>query len=69
MMTETKNTKAFLNTEIPSDWDVKELGVIGELKNGINKEKEDFGFGFPMVNLMDVFGINKFTKTIFNLAW
>jgi type I restriction enzyme S subunit len=68
MMTETKNTKAFLNTEIPSDWDVKELGVIGELKNGINKEKEDFGFGFPMVNLMDVFGINKVYKNNFQLG-
>ena len=25
MMAATKNTKAFYNTEIPSDWEVKEL--------------------------------------------
>lgn len=68
MATETKKTKAFYNTEIPSDWEVKELGKIGELKNGINKEKEDFGFGFPMVNLMDVFGISRVYKNNFQLG-
>jgi type I restriction enzyme S subunit len=67
-MSNTKNTKAFFNTEIPRDWEVKELGEIGELKNGVNKEKEDFGFGFPMVNLMDVFGINKVYKNNFQLG-
>lgn len=67
-MAVTKHTKAFYNTEIPSDWEVKELGEIGELKNGINKEKEDFGFGFPMVNLIDVFGINKVYKNNFQLG-
>jgi type I restriction enzyme, S subunit len=41
---------------IPEDWDILELGEIGFFKNGINKSKEDFGFGFPFVNLMDVFG-------------
>ena len=38
------------------DWEVKRLEEIGEFKNGINKGKEDFGFGFPFINLMDVFG-------------
>lgn len=37
-------------------WEKKKLGDIGEFKNGINKSKEDFGFGVPFVNLMDVFG-------------
>ncbi len=37
-------------------WIEVELGSIGNFKNGINKSKEDFGFGFPFVNLMDVFG-------------
>lgn len=53
---------------IPSDWEVKKLGEIGELKNGINKDKGDFGFGFPMVNLMDVFGINKIFKNNLKLG-
>lgn len=53
---------------IPSDWEVKRLGEVGELKNGINKDKNDFGFGFPMVNLMDVFGINRIYKNNINLG-
>ena len=43
---------------IPSDWEVKKLSQIGELKNGINKDKDQFGFGFPLINLNDVFEIN-----------
>lgn len=43
---------------IPIDWDVKRLSQIGELKNGINKDKDQFGFGFPLINLNDVFEIN-----------
>lgn len=43
---------------IPSDWEVKRLSQIGELKNGINKDKDQFGFGFPLINLNDVFEIN-----------
>lgn len=38
------------------EWEVKKLGEIGEFKNGINKSSEDFGFGFPFINLMNVFG-------------
>jgi len=37
-------------------WEVRRLGEIGSFKNGINKSKEEFGHGFPFVNLMDVFG-------------
>src|SRR5690606_12445611 len=38
------------------DWDEKFLSEIGSFKNGLNKDKESFGFGYPFVNLMDVFG-------------
>lgn len=41
---------------IPEDWTIAKLGVIGKFKNGINKSADDFGFGYPFVNLMDVFG-------------
>jgi len=37
-------------------WVEKNLGDIGVFKNGINKAIGDFGFGYPFVNLMDVFG-------------
>jgi len=56
----TEEKKGFKKTEvglIPEDWDVYELGELGNFKNGINKGKEAFGHGSPFVNLMDVFGI------------
>lgn len=54
-------SKGMIQTEIgliPEDWEVVELSQIGTFKNGINKGAEDFGFGSPFVNLMDVFGKN-----------
>lgn len=44
---------------IPLDWVVRSLGQLGEFRNGINKRKEDFGHGYPFVNLLDVFGLTK----------
>ncbi len=63
--------KGYKNTEIgviPEEWEVKELGQIGSFKNGINKSKEEFGYGYPFVNLMDVFGKPKiYGNEIFEL--
>jgi len=42
--------------EFSGEWVEKSLKEIGDFKNGLNKSKEDFGHGFPFVNLMDVFG-------------
>lgn len=42
---------------IPEDWIIKTLGELGSFKNGINKDAEDFGYGSPFINLMDVFGV------------
>lgn len=53
---------------IPEDWDVKPLGELGKFKNGINKRKEDFGHGFPFINLMDVFGIPKLSVSTAELG-
>ena len=41
---------------------------IGELKNGLNKDKKDFGFGSPFVNLMDVFGKSEIFSQEFGLV-
>ena len=49
---------------LPEDWEVLELSKIGTFKNGINKGAEDFGFGSPFVNLMDVFGKNVINSNI-----
>lgn len=54
-LTKYKQTKIGI---IPNDWEVKRLGDLGEFKNGINKDKEDFGFGIPFINLNDIFTLN-----------
>lgn len=41
---------------IPEDWIVDSLGNIGELKNGISKGGENFGYGTPIIGLNDIFG-------------
>lgn len=51
-----KETKA---EWIPEDWQDSKLGLLGSFTNGINKDKEDFGFGSPILNLQDVFGRNE----------
>lgn len=53
---------------IPEDWVVMKLSELGDFKNGINKEKEDFGFGFPMVGLMDVFDKPRVSNSKFGLV-
>lgn len=40
---------------LPDDWDVMPLGRLFQFKNGLNKAKEYFGHGTPIVNYMDVF--------------
>ncbi|MCH7225103.1 restriction endonuclease subunit S [Haloferula sp. A504] len=37
------------------EWEVKTLGELFTFKNGLNKSKEFFGHGTPIVNYMDVF--------------
>lgn len=50
-------------------WETRRLGDFGAFTNGINKAKEDFGYGFPFANLMDVFGVPKISlQTTFNLV-
>lgn len=62
-MEKQKNVPALRFLEFTGEWEEKKLIEIGEFKNGINKSKEDFGFGVPFINLMDVFG----KSTISNL--
>lgn len=39
----------------PEDWEIVPLGDHFKFKNGLNKAKEYFGYGTPIVNYMDVF--------------
>jgi type I restriction enzyme, S subunit len=40
-MAETKHTKAFYNTEIPGDWDVKSMGEVATFINGKAYKQEE----------------------------
>lgn len=53
-MSEKNNTKLFYNSEIPSDWEVKELGELFDFKNGINASKESYGNGVKFINVMEI---------------
>ncbi|MFC2100831.1 restriction endonuclease subunit S [Bacteroidota bacterium] len=44
-------------------WVEKKLGEIGSFKNGINKPSNEFGYGYPFVNLLDVFGKSRIFTT------
>ena len=41
---------------IPEEWNNNKLSELGFFKNGINKDKRDFGHGNPLISLNDVFG-------------
>ena len=63
--TTTKIQPGYKLTEvgvIPEDWDVKRIGDHFDFKNGLNKAKEFFGSGKPIVNYMDVFGGKEITS-------
>lgn len=55
-------------SEFESDWIKVTLGDVGTFKNGINKDKKDFGHGVPFVNLMDVFGKDSISELNLSLV-
>ncbi|MEH2244453.1 restriction endonuclease subunit S [Nostoc sp.] len=40
---------------ILKEWEIKTLGELGIFQNGLNKGKQDFGFGTKFVNILDVY--------------
>jgi len=54
--------------QVPDGWEVIQLGDVGSFKNGVNKSKEDFGFGMPFINLQDVFGHWEIEQSDFDLV-
>ncbi|MGQ7478634.1 restriction endonuclease subunit S [Streptococcus suis] len=40
------------------DWELRKLGELGTLKNGMNFSKDAMGTGFPFINLQNIFGKN-----------
>ena len=54
---------------IPDDWDAIFIADLFTFKNGLNKGKQFFGYGTPIVNYMDVFSSSMLrTETIDGLV-
>lgn len=60
---ENKKINAIKEIEIPSGWELVKLKTILDFKNGLNKEKEAFGIGTPIVNYTDVYKNNSIQTT------
>ncbi|MGG1659266.1 restriction endonuclease subunit S [Brevibacillus sp. NRS-1366] len=54
--------------EIPEHWDIKRLGLLGDLQNGISKSSDDFGFGYPFVSYGDVYKNIELPKEVVGLV-
>lgn len=44
-----------LDRYIPKEWEVRSLSILGEFKNGLNKDKKCFGHGTKFVNIIDAY--------------
>ena len=42
-------------TNIIEPWSIKTIGEMFKFKNGLNKGKDSFGFGTPIINYTDVY--------------
>lgn len=54
-MMRRKNVPALRFPEFEGEWVETEIGDLFEFKNGLNKGKEFFGRGTPIINFMDVY--------------
>ena len=55
-------------SEFEKEWIPYRLQDIGYFKNGVNKSSEDFGEGYPFVNLDDVFNKNYLVNQKYGLV-
>jgi type I restriction enzyme S subunit len=61
MMAETKNTKAFYNTEIPKGWSVSLLGELGTFSKGKGILKEQvISVGLPCIRYGEIYTTHDF---------
>lgn len=54
--------------DIPEHWNIKRLGHLGGLQNGISKSADDFGFGHPFVSYGDVYRNMELPKEVTGLV-
>ncbi|MCL4934010.1 restriction endonuclease subunit S [Streptococcus suis] len=50
--------RRFKEFENADAWELRKLGELGTLKNGMNFSKDAMGIGFPFINLQNIFGKN-----------
>ncbi|RUA18480.1 MAG: restriction endonuclease subunit S [Flavobacteriia bacterium] len=58
MMKEQKRVPKLRFEEFSESWRSSNIEDLFEFKNGLNKEKEFFGRGTPIINFMDVYKLN-----------
>jgi type I restriction enzyme, S subunit len=68
VISESLNIPSLRFSDHNVNWDHVPLGKIGSFKNGLNKDKADFGFGVEFVNLMDVFGKSILSEANYGLV-
>lgn len=54
--------------EIPTHWETKKLRYLGSLQNGISKDADSFGSGFPFVSYGDVYNNRSLPQTVGGLV-
>ena len=47
---------------VAEEWEIEKIGNLFEFKNGLNKGKEFFGYGTPIINYTDVYNHRGLTK-------
>lgn len=57
-----KNVPKLRFNGFSDEWEERSLGELFDFKNGLNKEKEFFGKGTPIVNYVDVYRKNELTS-------
>jgi type I restriction enzyme, S subunit len=54
----SKTVQEFKETEIgkiPVDWNIKKIENVYEIKSGLSKPREEFGFGYPFLSFTEIF--------------
>ncbi|MFI3225035.1 restriction endonuclease subunit S [Streptococcus suis] len=57
-MKTSNNIPAYRFQGYTDAWELRKLGELGTLKNGMNFSKDAMGIGFPFINLQNIFGKN-----------
>jgi type I restriction enzyme, S subunit len=54
----SKQIQEFKETEIgkiPADWEIKKINDLYEIRSGLSKPRDQFGFGYPFLSFKEIF--------------